>query len=218
LSSWRARNLIHVELARWWSGVMIAAQAVASSEASGPRPPRANDSAWIAEAYEAHAGELAAYVARSFGGRVIPEDVVHEAFARLVRDAAAGRAPVLVRPWLYRVAHNLAVDELRRPIRLETGVDDDPARDGRSPSVEDEYETWSLSPELRRALGSLSRARRTSILMAAEGYTGREIAGAVGRSELATRALLCRTRRMLRETLAGPPHLADAGPVPWLAA
>lgn len=197
---------------------MIAAEAVAWSEASGPRPPRADDSAWIAEAYEAHAGELAAYVARSFGGRVIAEDVVHEAFARLVRDVTAGRAPLLVRPWLYRVAHNLAVDELRRPIRFETGVDDDPAREAGSPSAEDEYETWSLSPELRQALGSLSGARRTSILMAADGYTGREIAGAIGRSELATRALLCRTRRVLRETLTGPCHFADAGSGPWLAA
>ena len=39
--------------------------------------------------------------------------------------------------------------------------------------------------------------------MAADGYSGREIAGAVGRSELATRALLCRTRQVLREALAG---------------
>ena len=98
---------------------MIAAEAVAPGQASEPWAPRADESAWIAEAYEAHARELAAYVARSFGGRVIPEDVVHEAFARLVRDVAAGRAPLLVRPWLYRVAHNLAVDELRRPIRFE---------------------------------------------------------------------------------------------------
>ncbi len=197
---------------------MIAAEAVASSEASGPRASQADESAWIAEAYEAHAGELAAYVARSFGGRVIPEDVVHEAFARLIRDVTAGRAPLLVRPWLYRVAHNLAVDELRRPIRFEAGVDDDPAREAGSPSAEAEFETWSLSPELGRALGSLSGAARTSILMAADGYAGREIAGAIGRSELATRALLCRTRRVLRETLAGPCRLADVSSVPWLAA
>jgi RNA polymerase sigma-70 factor (ECF subfamily) len=210
--------VIRVELARWWSGVMIAAEAAATGEASGPWAPQADESAWVAEAYQAHAGELAVYVARSFRGRVAPEDVVHEAFARLVRDAAAGRAPLLVRPWLYRVAHNLAVDELRRPIRFETRADDDPARDGRSPSAEEEYETWSLGPELRGALGSLSGAARISILMAADGYAGREIAGAIGRSEPATRALLCRTRRMLRETLAGPCHLADRGSVPWLAA
>lgn len=197
---------------------MIAAEAVATGEASGPVAPQADESAWIAEAYEADAGQLTAYVARNFGGRVVPEDVVHEAFARLVRDVTAGRAPLLVRPWLYRVAHNLAVDELRRPIRFETRVDDDPTREAGSPSAEDEYETWSLSLELRRALGSLSRARRTSILMAADGYTGREIASAIGRSEPATRALLCRTRRVLRDVLSGPCHLADAGPVPWLAA
>ncbi len=175
-------------------------------------------SAWIAEVYEAHAPELTAYVARSFGGHVVPEDVVHEAFARLVRDVSAGRAPLLVRPWLYRVAHNLAVDELRRPIRFEAGVEEDRASVAESPSAEEEYETWSLSPELRRALGSLARAHRTSILMAAYGYTGREIAGAVGRSELATRALLCRTRRMLREALAAGGREAGLGTEPQLVA
>ena len=181
---------------------MIAAEAIATGPASA-WAPRAEESAWIAEAYEAHASELAAYVGRSFGGRVIGEDVVHEAFARLVRDVAAGRAPLLVRPWLYRVVHNLAVDELRRPIRFEPETEGERAPTAWTPSAQEESEARSLSPGVRQALGSLSRAGRTSILMAADGYSGREIAGAVGRSELATRALLCRTRQVLREVLAG---------------
>jgi RNA polymerase sigma-70 factor (ECF subfamily) len=141
---------------------------------------------------------------------VTPEDVVHEAFARLVRDVAAGRAPLRVRPWLYRVAHNLAVDELRRPIRFEASVNDEPVADASSRSAEEELEAWSVDPALRAALGALSPPARLSVLLAADGYTGREIAAAVGRTELASRTLLCRSRRALRGLLAGT-ELAAAG-------
>jgi RNA polymerase sigma-70 factor, ECF subfamily len=197
---------------------MAAAKAIATSWPPGPWPPRADGSAWIAQAYVAHAPELAAYVARNFGGHVTPEDVVHEAFARLVRDTAAGRRPTCVRAWLYRVAHNLAVDELRRPVRFEPDAQDERAPAAWTPSAEAEFETWSLGPEIRQAIDTLSRAGRTSILMAADGYSGREIASAVGRTELATRALLCRTRRVLRVALGGAGGIADLGVAPYLAA
>ena len=71
----------------------------------------------VEDAYAEYAPEIRAYVTARFGGRVAAEDVTQEAFARLVREASAGRMPRLVRPWLYRVAHNLAVSELRRPGR-----------------------------------------------------------------------------------------------------
>lgn len=54
----------------------------------------------VTAAYETWAGELERYVTRAFGGRVVPEDVVHEAFARLIRETSAGREPTLVRAWL----------------------------------------------------------------------------------------------------------------------
>jgi DNA-directed RNA polymerase specialized sigma24 family protein len=37
--------------------------------------------------------------------------------------------------------------------------------------------------------------------MAAEGYSGREIAQTIGRSEVATRALMCRARFGLRKVM-----------------
>ena len=65
--------------------------------------------------YRAHAGPLRTYVARLLGDRHRGEDVVQEALLRawlhadrLIDDDTALRA------WLYRVAHNLAVDEVRR--------------------------------------------------------------------------------------------------------
>ncbi len=172
----------------------------------------------VAAAYAAHAPELHAYVLARFGGHVAADDVVQEAFARLVREVAAGRTPDAVRPWLYRVAHNLAVSELRGPGRREAELDVPGRPEPRAASAEAELEAWSLDGELRAALGALSPAARRSVLMAADGYTSREIASAVGRTELASRALLCRARRSLRELLAGTELATGRGAGPQLAA
>jgi hypothetical protein len=47
---------------------------------------------------------------------------------------------------------------------------------------------------------------RTAVVLAAQGVGGPEIATRIGKSQLATRALLCRARRRMRPLL-----LADAG-------
>jgi RNA polymerase sigma-70 factor (ECF subfamily) len=191
---------------------------MALAEASRPWSGWSDPGTSVTAAYEAWAGELERYVAGAFGGRVVPEDVVHEAFARLIRETSAGREPTLVRAWLYRVVHNLVVSELRRPVRWEPGVEGERAPGGSARSAEAEHEAVSLSPEVREALDTLSRAGRTSIVMAADGYSGREIAAAIGRSELATRALLCRTRHILRAMLASGGLDTERGTTPRLAA
>lgn len=42
---------------------------------------------------------------------------------------------------------------------------------------------------------------RTGLILAAQGYSGREIAEVLGRSEAATRTLMCRARRDIRREL-----------------
>jgi DNA-directed RNA polymerase specialized sigma24 family protein len=50
------------------------------------------------------------------------------------------------------------------------------------------------SLEVETILGGLSADARTALLLASEGFTGQEIAEAIGRSEAATRAMMCRAR------------------------
>ena len=192
----------------------MALAAAGGSQAGWPDPGML-----VTTAYGAYAAELRCYAAKAFGGQVVAEDVVHEAFVRLIRETSAGREPMLVRAWLYRVVHNFAVSELRhRPALREPAVETGRALGGSARSAEAEHETSSLSPELQKALDTLSRAGRTSIVMAADGYSGREIAAAIGRSELATRVLLCRTRHILRSMLASGGPDTERGTTPRLAA
>ena len=56
--------------------------------------------------------------------------------------------------------------------------------------------------EVYRALAAARIDDRQAIVLAASGYHTREIADRIGRTELATRALLCRARGRVRRSLA----------------
>src|SRR5262245_48761616 len=64
--------------------------------------------------YEAHVRDLNAFARSLVREREAAEDVVAEAYARLVREVHAGRTPDDVRAWLYRVVSNLVMSRGRR--------------------------------------------------------------------------------------------------------
>ena len=47
----------------------------------------------------------------------------------------------------------------------------------------------------------LSPVERTALILASRGFSGREVAATIGKSELATRSLMCRARSKLRTEL-----------------
>jgi DNA-directed RNA polymerase specialized sigma24 family protein len=55
--------------------------------------------------------------------------------------------------------------------------------------------------ELHTALAELPPDGRAALLLSAQGFDGREIAASIGRTEGATRTLLCRSRVRLRLVL-----------------
>ncbi len=66
-------------------------------------------------------------------------------------------------------------------------------------SPEQEYLRREDADRVHAALARLRTDDRAALLMAAHGCPTPEIAHALGRSELATRSLLCRARVKLRE-------------------
>ena len=77
-----------------------------------------------------------------------------------------------------------------------------------SDRTEDAPEVGYLQREGRAALvdalDALRPAARAALLMSSEGFTGREIAAAIGRTETATRTMLCRARLQVRNRLSNP--------------
>jgi RNA polymerase sigma factor (sigma-70 family) len=152
--------------------------------------------------YDAHHRDLANFVRALERDPRAAEDIVSETFVRLIDAIRHGRIPDQPRAWLHRVAANLVIDGGRRRTvvtrflgrlvdhRTAPPPDDTVLRD------ESRHEVWD-------ALGGLSPDARTALMLAAHGFSGHEIAEAIGRSELATRSLLCRARLRLREQLTG---------------
>jgi RNA polymerase sigma factor (sigma-70 family) len=181
----------------------------AISEASriGVQTPalEAVSQAAVVGAWDAYHAELYAFLVDATRDADVAEDLVQDAFTRLLREARAGRMPDQPRPWLYRVAANLAVSRVRRVLSARrwfarVGV---PQRRSAAPvpSPEDELVRRETSGELGLVLGGLRPDARTALLLAAEGFSGREISTAIGRSEAATRTLMCRARLQLRQKL-----------------
>ena len=161
---------------------------------------RATTSERVAAAYDLHQRELFTFALRISRDREIAEDLVHEAFMRLIVEVDAGREPTNTRAWLYRVTTNLNVSRGRRaavadreaPALVERGV-----QQGPEPLFMDHERRSTIDA----ALAVLNDDARTALLMAANGFSGIEIAEAIGRTGLATRALMCRARLQLRELL-----------------
>jgi RNA polymerase sigma-70 factor (ECF subfamily) len=77
-------------------------------------PPQDPETArWFAEHIQGHEPMLRAWLVRSFGPRLDVDDVVQEAFLRVLRAHGAGelQAP---KAFLFATARNLALDHLRR--------------------------------------------------------------------------------------------------------
>ena len=154
----------------------------------------------VAAAYDAHQHELFSFALRSSRDREVAEDLVHEAFVRLIVEIEAGREPDNVRAWLYRVTANLNVSRARRNAVAQRGAS---ALVERNAAVGPEpvFLESERRSDLEAALAELSDDARTALLMAANGFSGMEIAEAIGRTGLATRAMMCRARLQLRERL-----------------
>ncbi len=146
---------------------------------------------------------------RMTGSAADADDMVQETFARALARPPA-RADVAWRPWLVRVALNLARDELRRRKRraykgpwLPQPVDDaelvEPAYE--PVATTGRYELMeSISFAFLLALEALTPAQRAVLLLRdVFEYTSAEAAAALELSEANARVLLHRARRALAD-------------------
>ena len=152
---------------------------------------------WVAAAYDAHAASIYGSALRSTRDPELAGDVTQEAFLRLMTEGRHGRRPDDPGAWLYRTSTNIIISRFRRasvarrlaPRLLSHDVPDRP---------EDVALGNEQHRELDAALATLSVADRVALVLAAQGLTGEEIAGHLGRTHGATRTHLTRARVHLR--------------------
>jgi RNA polymerase sigma-70 factor (ECF subfamily) len=167
---------------------------------AGPRDARA-DVDPIAAAYGDHQPELVRHLTRMLHDEEAAADLVQLSFERLVVASRAGAMPDNVRAWLYRVATNAAISDRRRARTFAVAS----ARLA-GPGTDDDPETIVVrsesSADVRALMADLPSDQQRALLMAAHGFSGTQIAGALGRTGTSTRTLICRGRSRLREQAA----------------
>jgi RNA polymerase sigma-70 factor (ECF subfamily) len=132
-----------------------------------------------------------------------PDDVAEvcqEVAVRLLLAGRAGQLPDAPGAWMKRVAHNLVVSAARRRQTADRSADRLVERDA-ADSPEDMIVERERTEVLRRALDRARADDREAMVLAANGFRTAEIAVRLGRTELATRALLCRARGRMRGRL-----------------
>jgi RNA polymerase sigma-70 factor, ECF subfamily len=153
----------------------------------------------FADLYTRTSPRVYAYVASLLRDRVAAEDVTAQAFERAYRKRRSYRAGRgTMEAWLFGIARNAALDELRRRKR-RAGLETDPEDVGR-PTPDDHAELALRRQVVRVALASLDGRERDLIaLKFAGGLSNAEIGRVLGMSESAVGTRLHRTVTKLRE-------------------
>jgi RNA polymerase sigma-70 factor (ECF subfamily) len=167
--------------------------------------PKAQLDAAFTELYRAHLRDVYSYAYYRIGNHHDAEDLTEHTFLQAYRHferaqrESNGRP---LRPWLIRIAHNLAANYHRdRSRRPQTHLED--ASILSAPHQTDHLvEGREELQHVLEGVAGLADDRREALIMRfALGMDNREIARALGRSEGATKVLIHRAIKQLEERL-----------------
>jgi RNA polymerase sigma factor (sigma-70 family) len=135
------------------------------------------------------------FAASIVGGR--SEDVTQDSFRKALEALRRGDAEVELRPWLYRIVRNTALNDLRDRPPAAAELADELVGGGRSAAAEAEQrvEVAALTARMR----ALPEKQRAALVMRElEGMSHDEIAAALGISGGAARQAIARARTAVR--------------------
>lgn len=156
----------------------------------------------IAKALEALRPKLHRYCARMTGSAIDGEDVVQDVLVKAL-EALPGQRIASVESWLFRVAHNAAIDFLRRRQRqnsMQSAEDLDMIVDESSSAIDRLAAGAALRYFMRLPVGP----RACTILMDVLDYSLQDIAGITGMTIPAIKAALHRGRGRMRGIVNAP--------------
>ena len=169
---------------------------------------RAGDDAAFDTLFQRWAGPLLRYLERMVRDTAAAEELCQEAFLRVHRARERYRPEARFSTWLYRIATNLALNELRRPrrkaVHRSTESEDAPELAAESPATDDVVEARRRGAAVEEALEQLPEKQRAALcLTAVEGLSYAEVAETLDVTEKAVKSLVHRARSSLATRLAG---------------
>lgn len=199
----------------WFRWLTLAAP---DSESGAPAPDEGDDEAgWLARAvagderawqplFDRWKKPLLAFFYRSLGSMADAEDLTLEVFVRLHRVAGRYERRAAFGTFLFHIARNLLLNELRRRRRKPAQAMPPEAFDYlASPGGDEARRATELEEVFQRALGQLPEAQRSLLLLVhQQGLDHATAAVTLGITENALRVQLHRARQRLKELML--PH------------
>ena len=155
------------------------------------------DHAAFRELFSRYQSPIWSFLVRRTGDHEASSELFQETFLRVWRSADTYRPGKSVKPWVYRVAANLAADRYRSSTREVDTAPLDEEMDG--VRLPDPIGTVDLERAIRELPDTL---RGAFVLGAVHGMDHNEVAEALDISPANARARISRARRHLRRELA----------------
>ena len=157
---------------------------------------RAGDTTAFTRLFDTYHGPITGYLLRLTGNREVADDLAQETFLRVLRALPDTDEDLHFRPWLYRIATNLANSWFRRK-RLRTWLplpsfllDSEPGSDPRLADQLGEHD------QIRRAFQNIGQTHASILLLRhSQHLTLQECAEALGISPNTAKVRLYRARK-----------------------
>jgi len=158
---------------------------------------------------ELHHKPLINFIARYTGDRDSAEDIAQEVFLRVFRAATDYKPQAKFRTWLFTIATNLCLNELRdnknapKLVELSDLQEQEyPIAASASFSPEKAAQDAELSAGVRKAIQNLPENQRSAILLRQyHEFSYEEISRIIGISTSAVESLIQRARQNLKKSL-----------------
>jgi RNA polymerase sigma-70 factor, ECF subfamily len=167
----------------------------------------------FSELYRTHLRDVYSYAYYRVGNHHDAEDLTEQTFLQAYRHferalrESDGRP---LRPWLIRIAHNLAANLYRDRSRRPAASIEDTSELAAAHTTEELVEGREQLTRVLDGVNRLSEDRREALIMRfALGMDNREIARAMGRTDGATKVLLHRAVKQLQEIVSPREAQAD---------
>ena len=162
---------------------------------------RAGDTRAERELYDSHVDRVYRLAYRLAGDDELARDFTQETFIRAFERLDRFRGEAAFATWLHSIATSVALNGLRRVKRFHARESD--LEEAREVAWGSRQAEPDLKQRLARAIEALpSRSKMVFVMHGVEGFTHKEIAGAMGLEVGTSKAQLSRARAKLREALA----------------
>ena len=191
----------------------VAAGAAADPDVAVMLRLQAGDQDAFQELFQKFSPRVLQYTRRLVGSEARAEEVTQDVFVQVFRFRQRYRPESRFSTWLYTIATNLCLNEIRRPerrLRVDLWKERDGEERGEGPQLADPAAITpeegaagrELARQLEAAVGDLPPKQRAALLLSrVDGLAYRDVAEALGCTEGAVKALLFRATQSLKKTL-----------------